>query len=599
MTARRAAGVKTFDKVLIANRGEIACRLIAACSAFGVKSVAVYSDADAGALHARSADEAVAIGGGSAEESYLNVEKLLAAAAKTGAGAVHPGYGFLSERAHFAHAVESAGLVWVGPSPKVIDLMGNKIAAKLAAENAKIPTLPWARLAEGWSLAEFKRAAKDVGLPLLLKDAAGGGGRGMRIVKEESELEEKAESAAREATGAFGSSEMFLESFCAKARHIEVQVLGDTKGNVMVFGERDCSSQRRRQKVIEESPAPNLSDKTRSALWKAARTLAKAVGYVNAGTCEFLVDENENFYFLEMNTRLQVEHPVTELVWGVDLPVLQLQVARGDAIPEDVLGRTPRGHAIEARIYAEDPSRGHLPSPGTITDFSFSPSTNVRIDAGCETGSKVPIFYDAMLAKVIAWGMSRAEARVNLREALSHSNVSGVAWNGPFLVDLLEDKKFIEGRVHTEYIEEEYAGWKGKSRTEPARAVRASATTDNPTALSALELSPWFFFGDGSSNVKLSASAARAHALDAHDILTNSEEALLSGPLIAEYPGKVLKVNVRAGDRVKQGEVVVVCESMKMEFAYPAPADSEVKAVHVKTGAIIPARALLVEWSVP
>lgn len=595
---RRAAGVKRFEKVLIANRGEIACRLIAACRTFGVKSVAVYSDADASALHARTADEAVAIGGGSAEESYLNVEKLLAAAAKTGADAVHPGYGFLSERAHFAQAVEGTGLVWVGPSPKVIDLMGNKVAAKLTAENAKVPTLPWARLAEGWNLAELQKAAKSVGFPLLLKAAAGGGGRGMRIVEKESELAEKAESTVREATGAFGSGEMFLESFCSKARHIEVQVLGDTKGNVMVFGERDCSFQRRHQKVIEEAPAPNLSDKTRSALWKAARNLATAVGYVNAGTCEFLIDENERFYFLEMNTRLQVEHPVTELVWGVDLPMLQLQVARGDAIPENVLARTPQGHAIEARIYAEDPSRGYMLSPGTITDFSFWPSANVRIDAGYETGSKVPLFYDAMLAKVIAWGVNREEARVNLRASLAHSNVSGVAWNGPFLVDLLEDKKFIEGRVHTKYIEEAYADWKGKVRSEihaPVHAPSGAQTAGSVAHAIPSAPSPWFFFGEGSSARLTSTGARSTH--DAHDVLSATDESLISGPLVAEYPGKVLRVNVRAGDRVKQGEVIIVCESMKMEFAYPAPIDSEVKAVHVKTGAIIQAGALLVEWS--
>ncbi len=591
MTVRRAAGVKTFDKVLIANRGEIACRLIAACRAFGVKSVAVYSDADSGALHTRAADEAIAIGGRSAEESYLNAGKILAAAAKAGAGAVHRGYGFLSERARFAQAVEEAGLVWVGPSPKVIDLMGNKIAAKLAAENADIPTLPWARLAEGWTPAELKKAAKNVGLPLLLKAAEAGGGRGMRIVKEESELEENAASVVREATGAFGSGEMFLESFCTKARHIEVQVLGDTKGNVMVLGERDCSFQRRHQKVIEESPAPNLSGRTRSALWKAARNLATAVGYVNAGTCEFLVDENEKFYFLEMNTRLQVEHPVTELVWGVDLPVLQLHVARGDAIPVDVLERTSRGHAIEARIYAEDPSRGYLPSPGTITDFSFLPSANVRIDAGYETGSKVPIFYDAMLAKIIAWGGTRAQARMTLIDALCRSRISGVAWNGPFIVDLLNDKKFIDGGVHTKYIDEVYANWSGKSWTEPIHATAKAGAA-------ALKLiSPWFYFGEESSAKFTCVSPHATH--DAHDLLSTTDESLLSGPLIAKYPGKVLKVNVRAGDRVKQGEIVVVCESMKMEFAYSAPADSEVKAVHVKTGAIIQARTPLVEWSVP
>lgn len=576
-----------ITKVLIANRGEIACRVIAACRSLGIKTVAVYSEADAGARHTRLADEAVPIGPGPAPESYLKVDALLEACRKTGAEAIHPGYGFLSERSHFAKAVVDAGLIWIGPSAEVIDLMGNKIAAKLAAEKAKVPTLAWALLKEGWTASDLHAAAKKVGFPLLLKAAAGGGGRGMRRVDAEKEIDEKAESAVREATGAFGSGEIFLEAYCEASRHVEVQVLGDTAGNVIALGERECSVQRRHQKVIEEAPAPSLSDKTRKALWAAGVNLAKAVGYVNAGTCEFLVDKNENFYFLEMNTRLQVEHPVTELVWGVDLPALQLKIAQGEKLPKE--GYTPRGHAIEVRLYAEDPAKGFMPSPGKLTAFKYPTLPYLRVDTGYEKGSEVPIYYDAMLAKVIAWGMDREQARHTLLQGLKDTLVSGVAWNGPYLTDILNHKRFVDGAVTTAFLAEDFGAWKGVTRSE--------APDEEQTASSAplAPISPWDVYGEGGGKLrairkKSAANRGAAAAASLH------QSAGVDGPLVAEHPGKVLKVHVTSGQQVDEGQVLVVCESMKMEFSYSAPFATKVRSVLVKEGQVISAGTTLVEW---
>ena len=577
--------MKKFTKVLIANRGEIACRVIAACRSLGLKTVAVYSEADTTARHVGLADEAVLIGPGPAAESYLNVEKLLEAAKKTGAQAIHPGYGFLSERAHFAAAVVKAGLVWIGPSSNVIDLMGNKIAAKQAAEKAKVPTLPWALLKDKWTPKDLHAAAKKVGFPLLLKAAAGGGGRGMRRVDADKELEEKAESAVREAAGAFGSGEIFLEAYCEASRHIEVQVIGDTAGTVLALGEREYSVQRRHQKVIEEAPAPNLSSETRKALWAAAVNLAKAVNYVNAGTCEFLVDENEKFYFLEMNTRLQVEHPVTELVWGVDLPALQLKIAQGETLSKDEL--TPRGHAIEARLYAEDPAKGFMPSPGKLSLFSYPTLPFLRVDTGYETGSEVPIFYDAMLAKVIAWGPTREQARQTLIQGLKATIVSGVAWNGRYLGDILDHEKFIDGKVTTGFLAEAFSTWKGETRTDAPQSKEETTTQASGFP------SPWDVYGAGGGKL---GYVKKSHGRSLDNTATVDQARVLGGPLVAEHPGKVLKVLVAVGQSVEEGQVVVVCESMKMEFSYSAPLATKVRSVGVKEGQLVTSGMLLIEW---
>lgn len=584
-----------FKKVLIANRGEIACRLITACHGQGLKTVAVYSEADAQARHVRLADEAILLGAGPVGESYLNIEKLIDAAKKSGAEAIHPGYGFFSENATFAEAVIEAGLNWIGPDPKTIQLLGNKIEAKKVAEKAGVPTLPWANLIEGWKPAALTAAAQEVGFPLLLKAAAGGGGRGMRLVERNDELLEKAEAAMREAQGAFGSSEIFLERFCPVARHIEVQILGDTEGAVLTLGERECSAQRRHQKVIEEAPASNLSEKTRAALWKASLNLARKVGYVSAGTCEFLVDEKEDFYFLEMNTRLQVEHPVTELVWGVDLPALQLRIARGEGIGDLAATLKPRGHAIEARVYAEDPSKNFIPSPGRLEAFRIPALSHLRVDTGYEAKDEVPVFYDAMLAKVIAWGMDREQARRVLAHALSRATVAGVAWNGAYLVDILNHQRFIDGKISTNFLAEAFSAWKGVVRQANPEEPVGNVANDAVEANGGKELaSPWVAYGSGNGKVG-SGVRGTISRLDAHrgDQRANPKG---NGALEAEYPGKVLRVFVSVGDVVEEGQTVVTCESMKMEYAYVAPSAARVQSIDVKEGQVIPAGAVLIQW---
>jgi acetyl-CoA/propionyl-CoA carboxylase biotin carboxyl carrier protein len=494
-------------------------------------------------------------------------------------------YEMMVER--FAKAVQDAGLIWIGPSPEVIDLMGSKIAAKKAAEKAKVPTLPWA-LTKGDDLAKM---AKKVGYPLLLKASAGGGGRGMRLVFEEKKLDELAKAAMAEAQASFGSSEIFLESYKENARHVEVQILGDSHGTVITFGERDCSAQRRHQKVLEEEPAPDLSEKTRQKLWKAARDLASAVGYENAGTCEFLVDAQENIYFLEMNTRLQVEHPVTELAWGVDLVALQLKVAQGGKLPQELNRIKPRGHAIEARLYAENPAQQFMPSPGRITALQIPSGEGLRIDAGYETGDEVPIFYDAMLAKVIAFGQNREVARSRLATALRGIKAEGIITNASFLADLVEHGQFAKFAIHTKWIEATFKDWKPVSTAKPAAQAPSTAS------LFALPVhksrpSPWVYYG--SEGGRLASTSSQDGGVDSYT--PEAEQGSITGPLVAENPGKVLSVKVKAGSKVASGDTVIVCESMKMEFSYSAPCDAVVKAVAVKEGQVVAAGAVLLEW---
>ncbi|MGE4233732.1 MAG: biotin carboxylase N-terminal domain-containing protein [Bacteriovoracia bacterium] len=575
--------MEKIKKILVANRGEIACRIFSTCRALGIKTVAVYSDADKNAKHVRIADEAYLIGPGPVSESYLVADKIIEVAKKAKASAIHPGYGLLSERSFFAEKVQKAGLIWIGPNPKAIELLGNKIAAKKIAEKAKVPTLKWSQLTSGWREKDLQLAAKKVGFPLLLKAAAGGGGRGMRLVLKSSELLEKAQAAVREAEGSFGSGEIFLESYCEKARHIEVQVLGDQKGNVFIFGERECSAQRRHQKVIEEAPAANLSEKTRKSLWAAAKRLAQEVKYSNAGTCEFLVDFKENFYFLEMNTRLQVEHPVTELVWGIDLVSLQIRVAQGENLQKELTHVTePRGHAIEARLCAEDASNGFMPSPGVLDQVSFAQETGIRVDTGYETKDEIPPFYDSMFAKMISWSMTREEARTKLLFALSRSTVVPIHWNKQYLIDILAHKKFIDSTVYTKFLEEAFKNWKPATANESIE-TELKEKIESPKILSAFE-----YFGD--ETIRNLSKKTRKQGSN------QSLSDLPTGPLVSQYPGKVLKVLVKPGQRVSKGEVLVVCESMKMEFSYSAPFETKLKTVLVQEGQMIPAGKLLVEW---
>ncbi|RBY86793.1 biotin carboxylase N-terminal domain-containing protein [Blastococcus sp. TF02A-26] len=443
-----------FDTVLVANRGEIAVRVVRTLRAMGIRSVAVYSDADAGALHTRVADVAVRLGPAPAAESYLSIERVVEAAVRTGAQAVHPGYGFLSENVDFARACEAAGIVFIGPPVAAIEAMADKIRAKQTVSAAGVPVVP-GRTEPGMDDAAVAAAAVEAGFPVLLKPSAGGGGKGMRVVRDATGLPEQIAAARREARGSFGDDTLLVERYIGAARHIEVQVLGDAHGAVVHLGERECSLQRRHQKVIEEAPSPLLSSAQRAAMGTAAVEAARAVGYTGAGTVEFIVDAErpDDFFFLEMNTRLQVEHPVTEAVTGLDLVELQLRVAAGEPLPFGQDDVRLDGHAIEARVYAEDPARGFLPQSGTVLGLREPTGPGVRVDGSLAAGSVVGTDYDPMLAKVVTWGPDRETARTRLLAALGGAQVLGVPTNTAFLRALLADPDVAAGRLDTGLIE--------------------------------------------------------------------------------------------------------------------------------------------------
>jgi acetyl-CoA carboxylase biotin carboxylase subunit len=442
-----------FGTVLVANRGEIARRVFRGCRQLGLKTVAVYSEADRGALHVRDADAAVEIGGAPARESYLNAERILDAARQTRADAIHPGYGFLSESARFAEAVQRAGIVFIGPSPEAIRKMGDKIEARRLMSSAGVSVLPGSPGAVA-DVAGAEAAARTVGYPIILKAAAGGGGIGMARVDKPGDLAAAFAAANRRAQAAFGTGELYVERYLARPRHVEVQVFGDEAGTVVHMHERECSIQRRHQKLVEESPAPGLLAATKSGLTTAAVAGARAIGYTNAGTMEFLVDEHGGFYFLEMNARLQVEHPVTEEVTGLDLVVTQLRAAAGEPLPWRQSEIVQRRAAIECRVYAEDPSKGFLPSPGTIQKLELPSGEGIRIESGIEAGSTVSVHYDPLLFKLIAHGATRANAIEHLAAALDRCVIEGVRTTIPFLRRVVASAEFRQGRVHTQMLEQ-------------------------------------------------------------------------------------------------------------------------------------------------
>ncbi|HET9213206.1 MAG TPA: acetyl-CoA carboxylase biotin carboxylase subunit [Gaiellaceae bacterium] len=440
-----------FRRILIANRGEVAVRVVRACHELGIEAVAVYSTADRDSLHVRLADQAVHVGPPAASASYLNIPSLVAAANTTGCEAVHPGWGFLAENAAFAAACEDNDLVFVGPRPESIEVMGDKIRAKETVAAAGLPLVPGSNGAA--SLEQARALAADVGFPLLLKAAAGGGGRGMRLVGAADELESAYSTAAAEARAAFSDGSLYVERAIVGARHVEIQVLGDGEGGVLTLGERDCSIQRRHQKLVEEGPSPAVTDALRTEMEDAARRATEALGYRGAGTIEFLLDEEGRFYFIEMNTRLQVEHPVTELVTGVDLVHAQLGVAAGEGLPHE--GRAPlRGHAIEFRINAEDPSRNFLPAPGTVTRFRPPLGPGVRVDTHVVDGYAIPPFYDSLVAKVIVWAEDRRAALGRARRALTEFELEGVPTTRDLAIDILASEEFSSGRYTTAFLEE-------------------------------------------------------------------------------------------------------------------------------------------------
>ncbi|MGH9476213.1 MAG: acetyl-CoA carboxylase biotin carboxylase subunit [Terriglobales bacterium] len=440
-----------FTKILIANRGEIAVRLVRACRDLGILSVAVYSDVDRCGLHVLEADEAIRLGEAPAADSYLNIPRVLEAARRTGAQAIHPGYGFLSESATFAATCRQAGVVFIGPTPEAMAALGSKTAARKLAHKHNIPILP-GTVDAVTSLAEAERVAASIGFPVMLKAAFGGGGKGMRLVTSASELASAYALAGAEADAAFGDPALFLERAVPAPRHVEIQILGDEHGNLLWLGERECSVQRRHQKVIEESPSPRLSEKTRLAMGEAACAAARAAGYTNAGTVEFLLDEQEDFYFLEVNTRLQVEHPVTELCTGLDLATWQIRIAAGEPLSLRQHDIVRRGHAIECRIYAEDPEQDFLPSPGTILRLRPPSGPGVREDTGVYEGWTVPLEYDPLLSKLIVWGEDRPQALARMRRALREYHLAGLRHNLDFFRRVFADAEFIAGRTDTGYV---------------------------------------------------------------------------------------------------------------------------------------------------
>ncbi len=480
-----------MDRILIANRGEIAVRIRRTLREMGIQSVAVYSEADARALHVLLADQAVLIGPPESSESYLNMDRLIQAARETGAQAIHPGYGFLSENAEFARRVQEAGLVFIGPNPEAMELTGDKLLARQKALKAGVPVIPGTT--EG--LTDPRKAletARTIGFPVLLKAALGGGGKGMRIVRHEEEFESLFTLASQEAQAAFGDGRLYVEKFIENPRHVEIQILVDHHGNGVYIGERECSVQRRHQKVIEETPSPVVDEKLRREMGEAAVALALETGYTNAGTVEFLVDSQGKFYFLEINARLQVEHPITELRFGLDLVELQIRVARGERLPfrqQDLKGR---GHAIEARIYAEDPFQNYLPSPGVIRYLVEPGGPGIRLDSGIYQGFEVPIYYDPILSKLVAWGETREQALERLQRALEEYLIFGLQTNIPLHLAVLQDPRFRSGDYHTGFLNDFHLnpqgdpadlligatlmGWTGRGREVQTLAVTPSGS---------------------------------------------------------------------------------------------------------------------------
>ncbi len=547
-----------FTKILIANRGEIACRVIATCQRLGIATVAVYSDADRNARHVRLADEAIAIGPAPARESYLRGDAILEAARRTGAQAIHPGYGFLSENAGFAQACAEAGIVFIGPSAAAIRAMGDKSAAKALMQQAGVPLTPGYHGDE--QIPEFLRKQADsIGYPVLIKASAGGGGKGMRRVDDSATFTEALASCQREAQSAFGNAHVLVEKYVERPRHIEIQVFGDSHGNVVYLFERDCSVQRRHQKVLEEAPAPGMTPERRAAMGKAAVDAARAVNYVGAGTVEFIAGPDGDFYFMEMNTRLQVEHPVTECITGTDLVEWQLRVASGEPLPLQQDQLQIRGHALEARLYAEDADRGFLPSTGTLRHLRLPANTaHVRVDAGVEQGDVITPFYDPMIAKLIVWDVDRDAALRRMQQALAECEVVGVTTNAAFLRRLVMTDSFTQAKLDTALIEREQAALApNDGDSDPAlwalAAIAGVATSEAASRDARDPHSPW----QAQDGWRLGAAAARALTLEHRGAQRSVAVQGAGGQWTVHMDGNALQGSGRlAGDalRVQIGE---------------------------------------------
>ena len=622
-----------FTKILIANRGEIACRIQRTAQALGYRTVAVYSDADTDALHVQMADEAVHIGPAPVHQSYLNTEAILAAAQLTGADAIHPGYGFLSENPDFARACQQATLTFIGPSAEAIELMGSKRLSKLAMLDAGVPCIAGYQ-GSAQDDATLQREAERIGFPLMIKASAGGGGRGMRLVHQREQLLEQLRTARSEAMNAFGSDELILEQALIDPRHVEVQLFGDSHGNLIYLGERDCSIQRRHQKVIEEAPCPVMTPDLRQAMGEAALKAGRAVNYVGAGTVEFLLDRNGQFYFLEMNTRLQVEHPVTEMITGLDLVDWQLQIAAGQPLPLTQSQVTLTGHAMEVRLYAEDPAQGFLPQTGDV--LRWEPAPGVRIDHGLLEGQTVSPFYDPMLGKIIAHGASREEARRKLLRAVEDSALLGVATNQRLLIDLLKHPDFINGDFSTGLIAEHFSVIPQQTATAEQLKLAAALFYQHSANQHTQTLARWRNTASVPVTYRLEVNG-QLHSVSVDDLqlTTDGRHASLvingirrriayhldgnrlwlpgltvtdrtqqvasrqadasSGTVQAPMDGAIVDIRVCVGETVSKGQLLLVLEAMKMEHPLKAGIDGTVKEMRVMTGDQVRNRQVLLE----
>jgi 3-methylcrotonyl-CoA carboxylase alpha subunit len=647
-------------RLLVANRGEIVCRIARTARRLGVTTIAVYSDADRHAQHVRVADEAYYLGPAPAAMSYLSIDKLIALAKRVGADAIHPGYGFLSENARFAQACQDAGLIFIGPPASAIESMGSKSASKAAMAAVGVPVAPGYH-GDEQSVQRLIEEAARVGFPLIIKASAGGGGKGMQVVKSAAEVPAAVESAQRLARTAFGDDRLLMERYFPRARHVEVQIFADSHGQTLSLFDRDCSVQRRHQKIIEEAPAPGLRDEVRASMAQAAVKSAQAVGYIGAGTVEFLVDDAQNFYFMEMNTRLQVEHPVTELITGIDLVEWQLRIAQGERLPCVQAQVSQRGFAVEARLYAEDPAKDYLPSVGRITRLRWPENVpGLRLDTGVESGDEVSTYYDPMLGKIIAWGESRATAIELLHRALSEVQIVGVATNRALLASVLADQEFRRGAVGTDFLTVRRAklffGEPPAAGPDIALAAVwcAAKNTDNNALWEdsrgwrlASPASTAWRFAEGNATVEFSApdeysvrvsnedyavrvlarSADSLHAqcqgqmqsislFDADPVLhvfregrhvmlhlQRTDDALQvagdseQGSLLTPLPGTVVAVHVTTGQQVARGTPLVTVEAMKMEHTLTAPYDGVVARIAYGLTDRVQAGAILVELS--
>jgi acetyl-CoA/propionyl-CoA carboxylase biotin carboxyl carrier protein len=584
-----------LNKVLIANRGEIAVRVIRTCRELGIATVAVYSDLDRDALHVRLADEAYALGGQTAAESYLNTEAILDAVRRSGADGVHPGYGFFSENTDFARAITAEGVTFIGPPPEAIEVMGDKISSRIAADKAGVSGVPGDNtvLTSGEQVVAFGEAH---GWPVAIKAAYGGGGRGMRVVHSAAEAQSALESAMSEALKGFGRDECYVERYLTWPRHVEMQIIGDTHGNCVWVGERDCSAQRRHQKLVEESPAPNFPDEVRQAMGEAAVKVAKACGYYNAGTVEFLFQDGE-FYFLEMNTRLQVEHPVTEAITGIDLVAEQLNVAAGGTLSFSQEDIERRGHAIEVRVNAEDPAGGKfLPSPGPLTKLAIPQGPFTRWDGGYEAGDAVSQFYDNLVGKLIVWGRDREEARKRMLRALDEFVIEGIATTNPAHKVILEHPDFAAGEHSTKWVEErlDLSGVSGAPAAAPGEegaAPKVRKDVDVEVNGKRFAVSVW---AEEQAAVVAAAGAATGGRAKPKPTAASAGGGGGSGAVAVPMQGTIVKVLVAVGDQVEAGQAVCVLEAMKMENQINAETAGEVKEVKVEAGQAVGAGDVVV-----